>query len=306
MLGGWTHERFVALKRQSGGASRETPSGSTTRNALRMAKALGGAFDPGRNANAAELGHRNDRFELPMPFPLAHPAAVLPLRRYCPRRLNFPALVIGSICPDVGYCFGRLRLEKFSHRFLAGSFGFCLPVGLLLLLLFYLLRRPLVQRLPAPHRQIYEPLCQRPPGSFPILVVSLLIGVWTHILLDSFTHEDGWLVEHLPVLQDNLLAGNCHVRICDLLYAGCTFAGTACVAWSYLNWLGGTSRTQGWPWPGLKLVAGLVLAALTLLISSFSHSTHPSLGLLSIGVLTTTLVAMFLAATGWTLRNVRR
>jgi hypothetical protein len=49
-----------------------------------------------------------------MPYPLAHPAAVLPLRRLCPRRLSFPALVVGSLCPDVGYPLG---VSRFSHSF---------------------------------------------------------------------------------------------------------------------------------------------------------------------------------------------
>jgi hypothetical protein len=44
-----------------------------------------------------------------MPFPLAHPAAVLPLRRYCPKYLSFPVLIVGSLVPDVGYCLGRLN-----------------------------------------------------------------------------------------------------------------------------------------------------------------------------------------------------
>lgn len=71
-----------------------------------------------------------------MPFPVAHPAAVSPLRRYCPRYLCFPALVAGSLAPDVGYVFGHRHVDWFSHRFWAGSFGFCLPAGLLLDLLY--------------------------------------------------------------------------------------------------------------------------------------------------------------------------
>ena len=70
-----------------------------------------------------------------MPFTLAHPAAVLPLRRFCPRFLNFPALVVGSVGPDAGYAFGWLGADQVSHRFL-GSFVFCLPVGLVLVGLF--------------------------------------------------------------------------------------------------------------------------------------------------------------------------
>ena len=90
-----------------------------------------------------------------MPFPLAHPAAVLPLRRCCPRYLSFPALVIGSLCPDSGYLF---HAGNFSHRFLAGSFGFCLPVGLVLVLVFYGVRRPVIGILPASYRRLLLPL----------------------------------------------------------------------------------------------------------------------------------------------------
>jgi hypothetical protein len=72
-----------------------------------------------------------------MPFALAHPAAVLPLRRYCPRQLDFPALLVGSLAPDLGYAFLPLHVYGFSHQFWAGSFGFCLPAGLVLVLIFY-------------------------------------------------------------------------------------------------------------------------------------------------------------------------
>src|SRR5579872_1927354 len=133
-----------------------------------------------------------------MPFTLAHPAAVLPFRRYCPRYFNFPALIIGSLAPDIGYCFGRLRVDEFSHRFV-GSLGFCLPVGLLMLGMFYGLRHPIVGMLPASQRKVFLPLCERPPGSLLAIIISLLIGAWTHLLWDSFTHKNGWLAVHLPI-----------------------------------------------------------------------------------------------------------
>ena len=239
-----------------------------------------------------------------MPFPLAHPAAVLPLRRYCPRLFNFPALVIGSLCPDIGYCFGRFHIAEFSHRFLAGSFGFCLPVGLLLLLIFYLARWPVVQRLPARQRRIFEPLCLRPAGSFLLIVISLLLGAWTHLFLDSVTHENGWLVEHLPaVFQADVAAGNFHVRVYNGLYAGCTFVGATYVALAYLNWLERAAGTPGWFLQGFKWVITLAFATLTLLLSFVNHNSSSSLGLVAVGVLTAMLVAGFFAVTDWGLRN---
>jgi hypothetical protein len=166
-----------------------------------------------------------------MPFPLAHPAAVLPLRRYCPRWLNFPALVIGSLCPDAGYLFGDLHWDDFSHQLL-GSIGFCLPAGIVLLVLFYGLRLPLVRMLPVSYQQAFIPLCQRPRGSFWAIVISLLIGAWTHLLWDSFTHKDGWFVLHLPILQSQIItvAGR-RARVCHLLWYGCSFAG---VVWLFV------------------------------------------------------------------------
>ncbi len=239
-----------------------------------------------------------------MPFPTAHPAAVLPLRRQCPRWFNFPALVIGSVVPDIGYCFGRLQVGKFSHRFI-GSFGFDLPVGLVLVLLFYLLRRPVVQRLPARHRQIFAPLCRQPAGSRLIIAGSLLVGAWTHLFLDSLTHPDGWLAGHLPGLQAVVLAGDCPTRVCDLLYAACTFAGVIYVAVVYLNWLKRAAQAPGWIFPGFKWVATLALAIPTLLFSFANHEDPPRLNLAAIGVLTVLLVVAFLTGTVWALRGVR-
>jgi hypothetical protein len=241
-----------------------------------------------------------------MPYPLAHPAAVLPLRRCCPRWFNFPALVIGSLCPDAGYYFGPLHLEKLSHRFVTGSFEFCLPVGLLLLLLFYSARRAVVERLPSRLRRVFEPLCLRPAGSPLIIAVSLLVGSWTHIFLDSLTHENGWLVEHLPVLQANLVAGKYHFRVCDLLYAVCTCAGAAYVAVVYLTWLEWAAGTFGWIFPGFKPVATLAFAAVTLLLSFANHSTSSRAGLVAIGFLTAALATFFFAVTVWGLRGSGR
>jgi hypothetical protein len=171
-----------------------------------------------------------------MPFPLAHPAAVLPLRRYCPQRLNFAALVIGSLAPDASYLLGEKAGGAFGHSLL-GSVAFCLPVGIVLVALFYGLRSPVVKMLPAPYPQLFLPFCRRPLGPLWLVVVSLLIGVWTHLLWDSFTHKDGWCVEHLPVLQCVVVSwGNRTARVCHLLWYGCSFAGMIWLFLAFENW----------------------------------------------------------------------
>src|SRR5262245_47286925 len=100
-----------------------------------------------------------------MPFPLAHPAAVLPLRQWCSRHLCFAALMIGAIVPDLSYCFVDVEafdVERYAHS-VVGCFGFSLPTGWSLTLVFYAVSGPLASRLPAPHRQALLPACRRNP-----------------------------------------------------------------------------------------------------------------------------------------------
>ena len=233
-----------------------------------------------------------------MPFPLAHPAAVLPLRRYCPRPLSFPALIIGSFSPDLGYAFGPLHVGGFSHRFLAGGFGSCLPVGLVVLVASYLVRRPLLGLLPARCRQVFVPLCHRPIGPSLAILVSLLIGAWTHILLDSMTHEDGWSVKHVPVLQGVVpWPGKHGLRVYDVLYYACTFAGVTWVALSYLGWL---ERAPGAPAPGAPAAKwgwALMLASAVLFIAAACRGPHRSLEIIFAGILDVLLFVGFVLAT---------
>jgi hypothetical protein len=195
---------------------------------------------------------------------------VLPLRRYCPRWLNFPALVIGSVIPDAGYLFGEKGAGGFSHRFL-GSFGFSLPAGILVVMLFYWLRAPLVRTLPTPYQRALLPLCERPPGSPWAIVISLLIGAWTHLLWDSFTHTNGWFVQHLPVLQSPvaLVAGRT-ARVCHLLWYACSFAGVVWLFWMFEKWKQ-AAVNSGAGVPGKAVMRDAVLVAILVVPIELVH-----------------------------------
>ena len=239
-----------------------------------------------------------------MPFPLAHPAAVLPLRRFCPRYFNFPALVIGSLCPDVGYFFDA---GNFSHRFLAGSFGFCLPVGLMLVLMFYGGRWPVVGILPASYRRLLLPLCQRPAGNPFLIVISLLIGAWTHILLDSITHPDNWLVQYLPgLLAPALSVGRHRFLICEILYASFTFAGVAWLAYCYLHWLEKAARPSVSTSRGIKWGWAFLLAGSILFIALASRGTSQLIAIVLAGIIAVLLMLGFLLVTMWLYGQTRR
>lgn len=253
-----------------------------------------------------------------MPFPLAHPAAVLPLRRFCPQRLDFAALVIGSLVPDSAYALdavlnrelhragfahqaGPLHLADLSHEFIPGALGFDLPVGCLIWLLFYAVRRPMVTLLPQRYRLAFLPLCRWPAGFPWSVAASVLIGAWTHLFLDSITHGDGWMVLHLPVLHHVVSwPGHGIWRINDLLYSVCTFCGVAWLALAYMYWLETALGPSNRGIRAIKWACALLSALATLRIAAACRGGDPALGLPLAGSLTGLLVLAFalIAAAG--------
>ncbi len=213
-----------------------------------------------------------------MPFPLAHPAAVLPLKRYCPRVLNFPALIIGSLVPDAGYGFGALQVENFSHD-LRGLFGFSLPVGLLLVAGVYWLRARIVPVLPERLQRVLLPESWQPVGSPLSVVLSILLGSATHLFLDDFTHKDGWIVQRLPFLLASLgtFAGR-SVRVCTLLWYGCSFIGVAWVTLAYNRRQRSSLPRRPRAFMTADLVMALGVALLVLPIELVHHLVHGQFG----------------------------
>jgi hypothetical protein len=233
-----------------------------------------------------------------MPFPLAHPAAVLPLRRYCPRRLSFLALIIGSLTPDAGYLIPGLNLQQLSHQPL-GAFVFCLPVGLLALLVFHYLRPLLVRWLPKFYRQALTPLCQRPLGSLLIIVVSMLIGIAAHQFLDSFTHKDGYLSEQLDFLLFPVYEhGHRTLRVCHVLWYLCSFLGITWVAVAYQEWLAALDASPTVASAGSRLVNGAMLAVAVLLLSVGNQPIHHWSARFWEGAFSLLVVAAFARRTG--------
>ncbi|EPU3934377.1 DUF4184 family protein [Morganella morganii] len=138
-----------------------------------------------------------------MPWTFAHPAVVFPLKHSrFGRWLNLPALITGSVSPDLLYSFGMYRAADKAHHF-TGWFYTGLPVCLAVLFIFHCLSAPLKTVLPFP---VTDPLT-RSLRKNTIIVLSLFIGAATHIVWDAFTHETGTMVRALSVLQVPLLHG---------------------------------------------------------------------------------------------------
>jgi hypothetical protein len=176
-----------------------------------------------------------------MPWTFSHPLADLPLRRWCPRRLNFIALIIGSLSPDFAYYTGHFQLATFAHT-AVGTVAFCLPSGLLAVALFLVLRQPLCHLLPQPHRAALMPLAMQPTArsvrGIGIIAASILIGAWTHTVWDSFTHHAGWAVARLPFLRATAFQiGGTEFPVFYLLQQTSTFLAAGILVTLYIHWL---------------------------------------------------------------------
>ena len=214
--------------------------------------------------------------EFTVPLSLAHPAVVLPLRRFCPRWLNFPALLVGSLSPDFGYLFGSLNVEDFSHGWV-GSLAFCVPVSLLVLWLLSCLRGPLLGTLPSRSGPAFAWFRGRSLGTIVPLVLSIIIGVATHLAWDAFTHKNGWVVQHVTALQTVLFVVAGHpVRLYHVMWYGSSFGGVACLYLACESW---SEAAAARPVPQTgprKLRNALIAATLVLPIGAIHHLIHRS------------------------------
>lgn len=168
-----------------------------------------------------------------MPFTLAHPAAVLPLRRL--RLLRTVPLIIGAMAPDTPY-YLPWRIAKHvpdvTHT-LVGTFTLDLPLGLLLLLCVWLLRAPLAAPLGPRARAKCLAAMERfgnRPLNWALAPLSILIGAWTHLAWDSFTHVDGWMVQRIPALSAPVAFFSYTGPLCHLLQYVCSVFGLAVMA----------------------------------------------------------------------------
>lgn len=177
-----------------------------------------------------------------MPLTYAHPAAVIPLQKVFGKKFSvLSALVIGSIAPDLPYFIPWLPGRDASHR-MFGLFSFCLPAGLLCYFLYHtVFKVPLLHLLPQSFMLRLTPAqCKLPPFSVAHLltvILALLLGALTHLVWDSFTHEDAPMVKALPLLSYHLFSvGAYQVYGYKVLQHGSTVLGLSLMAYWLLCW----------------------------------------------------------------------
>lgn len=175
-----------------------------------------------------------------MPLTFSHPAIVFPFGKTSKRRFSMTALILGSMAPDFEY-FIRMRVKSiYSHSFI-GLLWFDLPITLILAFIFHnVVKNALVRNLPnfLACRFItfkdfdWNSYFKR---NYFIVIISALIGGFSHIAWDSFTHEDGFTVERITYLSSIISIARKHLPVFKILQHGSSFIGAIVISWTILN-----------------------------------------------------------------------
>jgi hypothetical protein len=144
--------------------------------------------------------------------------------------------------PDVPYFVPKFPKTHFGHSLL-GLFLFCLPGGLIgLWVLHSLLKKPLISLLPVSYQQRLEQNEFRflPWMRFAHICVSILVGAFTHVFWDSFTHQEGWAVKHFSALSSEVTVAHRLMPLSDILQHLSTAGGIAILSYYLFHWIRST------------------------------------------------------------------
>jgi len=175
-----------------------------------------------------------------MPFTVAHPAAVLPLKGHFRNILPWSALVIGSITPDLHYFL--IGIVRGNSHTVAGLLTFNLPAGLLTWLAFHLvIKQPITRLVPdALLPKLWRLARARVAWSAALVVraaIAVVVGAASHLLWDSFTHQEGWMVRHSWTLRHGVVHVHGYpLSVFAFLQHASTIAGTVVLAVAFVIW----------------------------------------------------------------------
>jgi len=189
-----------------------------------------------------------------VPFTLSHAAAALPLRRL---NLVGSAFVIGSFAPDFEYFLRFSPESRYGHGF-PGVFVFTLPTALAIFWAFHaVVKRPVVELLPTGiHRRLIrdvETIQNTSSRRFLAVLISISLGIATHVLWDSFTHPQNWVYQLVPSADRSMiipLIGS--FSIFELLDYGSSIFGIAALGIWFLYWYRRTEAAPPSETPSLK------------------------------------------------------
>lgn len=171
-----------------------------------------------------------------MPLTFAHAAAVLPFSRNS-KYVNFLAMVLGSMAPDFEYFLRGMPAGATGHTF-SGFITFNLPIVIIVYFIYQTyIHRTLFNHLPS----ILKDTNSHKTSSSRLLKVfvflySTLFGMLTHVVWDSFTHLNGFMVNKLPILTYTVPIFDVNIPIFKILQHGGTIVGiTVIISYMYVR-----------------------------------------------------------------------
>lgn len=168
-----------------------------------------------------------------MPFTLSHVTAVFPFKKLTPKYLSVSGLVMGSMAPDFEF-FIRVTLYGIWGHTFWGIFLFDLPVSILLCMLFHtVVKRALILNLP---QTLYARFYQYADLNWLLffqknilkVLISILIGIFTHFLWDNFTHAPNYVSPYYTdfLLEQFVIFGK-NMPLYEFLQLGSSVLGLA-------------------------------------------------------------------------------
>jgi hypothetical protein len=166
-----------------------------------------------------------------MPFTFAHPAIVLPLINKRKKIFSSSGLIIGSIIPDFESFIRFDEHKQYSHTWL-GIFWFDLPLAIIFAFIFHnIVRDPLIKNLPYSIGSKFYSYIDLNWNAFfrkhfIMVIYSMLIGITSHLLWDSFTHLN---LADPNAIDSQIYLG--HTRLYILLQYSNSVLGLIVIAW---------------------------------------------------------------------------
>jgi len=141
------------------------------------------------------------------------------------------------MAPDYLYFIQLSHSSRYGHS-LPGIFLFSLPCGLAVLWLYHVLfKRPLLSVAPDQiARRVTAEDLNYPFWPFSRLLwvaASVLVGIFTHVIWDAFTHESGLFVTVVPELK---LYFGLDMPLYAFLQFASSAVGALLLAWAYWRW----------------------------------------------------------------------
>ena len=146
-----------------------------------------------------------------MPFTIAHSVTAKPLHRISGGRLPLSGLAVGAMAPDFEYLVHLSATRTIGHT-VPGLFVLCLPSALLVLFVWHQVVGPVLATLLRPGTGgLTNGWAERvrfgSPARFAWLCASIVIGSFSHITWDAFTHEGGFVVNLWSGFSHNIGPG---------------------------------------------------------------------------------------------------